>query len=62
MKKRELQAEIDRLWLKVGVLQERIAELESRQWVLPSQPYQPYQPFYPPMAPGYPPVTCGDKT
>ena len=59
MKKKEMQAEIDRLWLKVGVLESRIAELESRQWVLPSQPYQPY---YPPMAPICPIVTYGDKT
>lgn len=60
MKKRELQAEIDRLWLKVGVLQERIAILESQQWVRTSKDYQPL--IYPPMAPSCPTVTCGDKT
>ncbi len=46
MKKKEMQAELERLWRKLGVLQERVAILESQQQVVP------------PMFPTYPPVTC----
>ncbi len=51
MKKKEMQAEIDRLWLKLGVLQERVAVLEAQQHLVPQ------------LFPTYPPVTCkGDWT
>ena len=53
MKKKGMQAEIDRFTLKVSVLENRVAELESRRWVFPSPPYQP---FY------YPPIIYGDNT
>jgi hypothetical protein len=55
MKKPELQAEIDRLTLRLNVLQERIVALESRMWVIPSLPYQPFAPFEP-----YRPVCEGE--
>jgi hypothetical protein len=47
MKKSELRDEIDRLTLRLNVLQERIVALESRMWVIPSPHYQPY--YYPPV-------------
>ena len=54
MKKSEMQAEIERLWRKLDVLQERVAILESQQrHVYPVGPYQPYWQS---------PVTCEDKT